>query len=156
MGESKRDCNFIVVTNTGEQPDAQICMAAFNEPDGMNVCSQLNGGGQDIVRLVDNLVQHVMKSLREKDVDGNQEAAFIAILLGTIESHADQKALARAMEMMDEAKSKKKELEEALAHMKENPAAALKALAELMEMGGATVHTGDDLDLEEFEEEEEE
>ena len=137
MGENKkRDCQFYVVTNTGEQPDAQICMAAFKEPDGVNVCSQLSGGGQDVVRLVDSLVKHMMKTLRENDVDGDQEAAFIALLLTTIEDYADQKALARAMEMMEEAKAQKTALEKALEHMAENPAAALEALAKMMkEMG---------------------
>ena len=75
----KRDATFATIVNTGEQPDAEIHMAGFDEESGLHVIAQNHGGGRTLAMLATSLIESMVKSLQEKD-SAVAAASFIMIV----------------------------------------------------------------------------
>ena len=77
--EKNVNCQFMVMTDTGEQPDAVIHMAAFEQEDGVAIRGKQKGGGKCLIMMVSSLVEDLIRQLNEKD-GVLAAAAFIAKL----------------------------------------------------------------------------
>ena len=75
----ERDATFATMVNTGEQPDAEIHMAGFDEESGLHVIAQHRGGGRTLAMLATSLIESMVKSLQEND-SAVAAASFIMIV----------------------------------------------------------------------------
>lgn len=63
----ERNATFATVVSTGEQPDATIHMALFNDGDSSQVIGEQRGGGRDLAHLAAQVVANLVKSLQKND-----------------------------------------------------------------------------------------
>ena len=139
-----RECQFAVISSTGEKPSVQINMAGFQDPDGLAMTCHLEGRCRDLVSITVSLVEHVFENV--KSTSGvNGEAAFIMELGDTIAKASSEEAMARVEEI-----EKEKE-----AFMKMSRSEKLEMLMEkLEELKEAAEEAGIELPEEDEEEEE--
>lgn len=120
--KSKRSCEFMVMSSTGEKPDAELHIVAFEEKDGLEVQGTQRGGLRTQVALATTVVERLGKTILEED--GLMAAAAFVNLIG--EALVDGCG--------SEAMKKATEMEELKARAITDPKEAIEVIEELLKM----------------------